>query len=292
MSNSNDNRLSFRPYRLAVERVQTQFNLIRFALRLLGEEDQKQFFEDVSDKKIAGMEQFRIRAKEMNQLQPKEEKTVLSDEEIDQIANDGIERIKSEMRRERRVGNLLATSEFSEDRLNQSELLLLVAHFESFMKLVHECFLLAAPAKVFGNGFRGEQNPRIPLKDIFDPTQSFWNSQKFLREQITKEVKWLDAQNIETKAEYFAKHFGIAFGKAEEIEELKEIMRRRNEISHEIYEPPKSEDEILKETLEGGKEQPIVLDPMLKKARTLFFSIPRNCIEYGGKTYQSYFKTY
>lgn len=283
MSNTNDNRISFRPYRLAVERVQTQFDLIRFALRSLEEKDQKQFFKDVSDKKIASMEQFRLRAKEHK---------FMPDVEVDQMANEGIERIKSELRREKRAGNLWATSEFSEDRLNQSELLLLVAHFESFMRLVHERFLLAAPAKVFGSGFRGEQNPRIPLKDIFDATQATWNSQKFLREQIAKEVKWLDAQNIETKAEYFAKHFGIAFGKAEEIEELKEIMKRRNEISHEIYEPPKSEDDVLKETLESGKEQPIVLDPMLKKARMLFFSIPRNCIEYGGKTYQSYFKTY
>ena len=69
-------------------------------------------------------------------------------------------------------------------------------------------------------------------------------------------------------------------------------MKRRNEISHEIYEPPKSEDEMLKETLEEGREQPLVPDPMLRKARQLFDSIPRKCVEYGGKTYQSNFKTY
>jgi len=196
------------------------------------------------------------------------------------------------LRREKRAGNLRFTSEFTEDRLNQSELLLLVAHFESFMRLVHERFLLAAPNKVFGKGFRDEQNPKIPIKDIFDTTQSAWNSQKFLNELVAKEVKWLDAQNIEMKADYFSKHFGISFGSADDVKELKAIMKRRNEISHEIYEPPKSEGEVLKDALEEGKEPPLVPGSMLKTARELFHSIPRSCIEYGGKTYQSYFKEY
>ena len=157
---------------------------------------------------------------------------------------------------------------------------------------MHETFLLAAPGKVFGNGFRGEQNPKIPIREIFDSTQSYWNTQKFLKEHIAKEVKWLDSQNIETKADYFAKHFGISFGSAAEIEDLKIIMRRRNQISHEFYEPPKIYDEMLKETLEDGKERPLVLEPMLSKARQLFYWIPQKCLEHGCKTYQSYFKRY
>ena len=71
---------------------------------------------------------------------------------------------------------------------------------------------------------------------------------------MAKEVKWLDSQNIESKADYFEKHFGISFGKPKEIEELKEIMRRRNEISHEIYEPPKNNDEMLQAVLEKEKK--------------------------------------
>ena len=153
---TSDNRLSFRPYRLAVERVQTQFDMIRFALKSMDEKAQKNFFQGVSEKQIASIEQFRLLAREQK---------LMPDEQLDQMADDQIRRIKSEARREKRAGNRLVSSEFSEDRLNQSELLLLVAHFESFMKLVHERFLLAAPNKVFGNAFRGEQNPRIPLKE-------------------------------------------------------------------------------------------------------------------------------
>jgi hypothetical protein len=280
MKNSTD-LLSFKPYREVLERVQIQFDLLRFSLKALKPKDQKQFFAGVAATKLAQIERFRAWMKQHK---------ILPDEEADQNADDQIKRIQSELRRERRAGNLYATSEFTEDRLNQSELLLLVAHFESFMKIVHEQFLEAAPGKVFGKGFRDEQNPRIFLKDIFDSTQSHWNIQKFLSELIAKEVKWLDAQNIAVKADYFDKHFGIPFGSAADVEDLKLIMRRRNQISHEVYELPKRHEHMLKETLEHGKEQPLVDGPMLAKARQLLFWIPQKCIERGAKTYQSYFK--
>ncbi len=283
MSNTNDKRLSFRPYRLGLESVQTQFDLIRFSLKIIKLKDRKQFFKQKAVKKLADNKKSRIFIKQHK---------ILSDEDADQNADAVIESIKSQLRRENRAGNLLAVSEFSEDRLNQSELLLLVAHFESFMRLVHETFLLAAPHRVFGNAFRGEQNPRIPIKEIFDADQNVWSPQKFLKEQIAKEVKWLDAQNIETKADYFVKYFGISFGNPDEIEELKNIMKRRNEISHEIYEPPQSQDEVLKNTLEKGEEPPLVSNSMLQKARGFFYWIPNRCIAFGGKTYQSYFKEY
>jgi hypothetical protein len=278
---NDDNRLSSKPYRKVLERVQIQFDLLRFALQTLKPKDQKKFFTKVAEKKLAQNEKFRAWMKQHK---------VLPDEEADQNADDQIKRIQSELRRERRAGNLYATSEFTEDRLNQSELLLLVAHFESFMKVVHERFLTAGPGKVFGKGFRDDQNPKIPLKEIFDSTQSHWNTQKFLSELIAKEVKWLDAQNIAVKADYFDKNFGIPFGSAADIEDLKLIMRRRNQISHEVYEPPKRHEHMLKETLEHGKEQPLVDGPMLAKARHLFFWIPQKCIEHGAKTYQSFFR--
>jgi hypothetical protein len=247
--------------------------------------DQKQFFKEVAEKKLARIENFRKVAKQQK---------IFSDEEADQFAGEQIQSVQSELRRQNRPGNLYAISEFTEDRLNQSELLLLVAHFESFMRIVHERFLIAAPSKVFGKGFRDEQNPKIAVKDIFDSTQSSWNSQKFLNELVAKEVKWLDAQSIEVKADYFSKHFGISFGSPKDIEELTSIMRRRNRISHEVYEPPKNQDKMLKETLEQGKEPPLVDSPTLAKARQFLFCIPQKCIEHGAKTdhYQRYFTRY
>ncbi len=195
-------------------------------------------------------------------------------EEWESTKEDALEYKKKMHKKDNRPANTRFKIEMSEDRINQSELLLLVAHFESFMKLMHETFLLAAPNKVFGKGFRDEQNPRIPVKEIFDSTQSSWNAQKFLNELVAKEVKWLDAQNIEVKTNYFSKHFGILFGGEKEIDELKEIMVTRNKISHEIYSTPPR-------TLEQIKDQPLVSDAMLKRARNLFKSIPMKCIGVG-----------
>lgn len=280
MNNSTDNRLSFKPYRRTLERVRTQFELLRFALLALRPEQQTQFFEDVSKQRIARMEFFRETAKRQK---------TMTDQEADEIADEQIERIKNELRREQELGNLRATSEFTGAGLNQSELLLLVAHFEAFMKLLHQHLLAAAPNKVFSVGFRDDQNPRIPVKDIFGGPQSNWDSQKFLNELIIKEVKWLDAQSIESRAEYFAERLGILFGTPEELEDLKEIMDRRNEISHEIF---LSKDEVLQRTLVEGSEGPLVPDSMLKTARQLFFWIPSRCFEHGRKHFPSHFKSY
>lgn len=153
---SSDERLSFRPYRQVLESVQTQFDLLRFSLDSLEPNDQKRFFKGTAETKIAQVENFRMQAKQQK---------VLPDEDVDQLANEQIDRVKSDTRRANRAGNLHVLSEFTEDRLNQSELLLLVAHFESFMKLVHETYLRAAPSSVFANGFRDDQNPKIAIKD-------------------------------------------------------------------------------------------------------------------------------
>src|ERR1039457_417206 len=100
MSDTTDKRLSFKPYRQALERVQIQFDLIRFSLQSLKEKDQKQFFKNILEEKIAGVEKFRALAKEHK---------FFSEKEADEIANEQIERIKSESRRERRAGNLRLT---------------------------------------------------------------------------------------------------------------------------------------------------------------------------------------
>ena len=79
MSRATDKRLSFKPYRQTVERVQIHFDLIRFSLEALKEKDQKRFFEKVSDEKIARIEKFRVGAKQMQNFR---------EEDIDQIADD------------------------------------------------------------------------------------------------------------------------------------------------------------------------------------------------------------
>ncbi|MGH7951270.1 MAG: hypothetical protein ACREFE_05050 [Limisphaerales bacterium] len=262
---NHDSRLLMKNYRTTLESVETQFALIRFALNALSKNAIKGFlkarFRNELDKISAAFLKIRANAQE-------DEKT-----EWDETEEMLRAFINKKHKRNSKPSDNRFKIEFSEDRLNQSELLLLVAHFESFMKEIHRTFLNAAPAKVFG-----KRDTKLMLHEVF---QDGFN--KFLTELIIKEVKFLDSQRIERRAEYFSEHFGISFGSQKEIDVLKEIMEMRNKISHEIYsQQPRSLDQI--------KEQPLVPNEMLKKARQFFKDIPQRCMDAGAKTYQSYFR--
>lgn len=262
MSQQNDTRLSARNYLATLEGVETQFALIRFALSALSKNSIRGFFKAHLQSQLDNI------SKSFQILKASEQGEKLKEwEEIEEMSR---EFAKKKHRKKFRPSDTRFKIEFSEDRLNQSELLLLVAHFESFMKEIHRTFLIAAPTKVFS-----KRDTKVMLREVFE--------EGFRRELIHKEVKFLDSQRIERRAEYFSEHFGISFGTQKELEDLKEIMETRNKISHEIYHSaPRS--------LEQIKSQPLVSDIMLKRARALFRNIPQHCIQTGAKVYQSYFR--
>ena len=266
----NDTCLSLRPYEEAVDEVRRQFEFVRFALRHLSRNRMVEFFRQCAADEIAGFKRDLAWVKAQLPADRVEELT--------QIEDVLLKHKKSEARRRSRPADVRFRVEFSEDRLNQSELLLSVAHFESFLKLAHRTFLQACPTKVFGS-----RDKEIPLREIFDPTCSHLDTDRFLNELIFKEVKWLDSQNIERKAEYFQKYFGISFGQKREIAELKEIMNLRNKISHEAYvPPPKSPSDV--------QEQPLISEKMLKRARRFFIQIPKECVKVGVKSFPRQFR--
>ena len=86
------------------------------------------------------------------------------------------------------------------------------------MKDVHRTFLTAAPAKVFSS-----RDTKVMLRDVFDASAGNPFA-TFLNELIIKEVKWLDSQRIDKRAEYFSQHYGVSFGSPEDIVALKQIM--------------------------------------------------------------------
>ena len=129
------NPLSISPYLEAIAAVESQFSLIRFALKNLSKAKIQAFFKRQLDEELSSLDSY------FQELDPQNEIGV----------KDYLSRyLKKEHRKKHRPGDIRFHVEFLEDRLNQSELLLLVAHFESFMKEIHETFLTAAPAKVFG----------------------------------------------------------------------------------------------------------------------------------------------
>ncbi len=148
-------------YRKALEGVETQFELIRFALRHLSEVKKNEFFKQREAKELFELDAL-IKAKGF--------------EDIENTLRDIME---PDIHNKHGPGEQHLSLEVSEDRLNQSELLLLVAHFESFMKLVHRTFLMASPTKVFGS--RGTE---VSLSKVFDPSFVHLNTNKFLNELI------------------------------------------------------------------------------------------------------------
>lgn len=269
MTQHQDTRLTMRHYRATIEGVETQFALMRFALGALSKNEIKGFFKARLHSELDAIgKNFQV---------------LKADAQGDELEEwkQNEEMLREFVKKKHRKGSKPADTRFkielSEDRLNQSELLLLVAHFESFMKEVHRRFLSAAPAKVFS-----KRDTKFMLREFFeDSTVGF--SGKFLTELVAKEVKFLDSQRVERRADYFSEHFGVSFGSKKEISDLKDIMEARNKISHDIYfSPPRS--------LEQIKILPLVSDPMAKRARHLFREVPRRCIEAGAKVYQLYFR--
>jgi len=264
-----DSHLSVRTYLETLEGVETQFALIRFALNALSKNAIKGFFEAHLQNQI---DAFSASFAKFKAGLPSEDVAGWNQTEI--MVRDSI---KKKHRKDSKPSDARFKIELSEDRLNQSELLLLVAHFESFMKDVHRTFLTAAPAKVFS-----KRNTKFTLSKAFQDGADGYFS-KFLNELVIKEVRSLDSQRIEQRAEYFAKHFGVSFSSPKEIQELREIMDTRNKISHEIYCPPPR-------SAEHVREQPLVSDQMLKRSRQLFRDIPSRCVNAGSKVYPSYFR--
>ena len=269
MKQQHYNRLSVKTYLAALEGVETQFALIRFALSELSKSAIKKFLRERLDRQLSGITAFYAMGRSITQKEDTGEmgRTEKSVREV----------IKKEHKKDSKPSDNRFKIELSEDRLNQSELLLLVAHFESFMKEVHQTFLQAAPGRVFSN-----RDTKVMLRDLFH-TGNGRHFEKFLNELIIKEVKSLDAQRIGQRVDYFSKNFGVSFDSQKEIHDLEQIMETRNKISHEIYCPPPP-------SLEQVKELPIVDDEMLRRARLLFRDIPQRCVEVGAKAYQSYFQ--
>ena len=269
MNQHYDTRLSVELYLDALQGVETQFALIRLALGELSKNAIKGFLKARLEKELGKIGDAFVKAKVIAQGQLVE---------VLDVVEEGVKKlVKKQHRKDSRPSDTRFKIELSEDRLNQSELLLMVAHFESFMKEVHRTFLTAAPAKVFS-----KRDTKFMLREAFQDEAGGLFS-KFLKELVIKEVKKLDAMRIEQRSEYFSEYFGVSFGSQVDIGDLKEIMEMRNKISHEIYcPPPLGPEEVT--------DQPLVPDKMLERARGLFREVPRRCVEAGAKVYPSHFR--
>lgn len=260
-------RLSVKPYCEVFDGVVLQFDLLRCAI------------DSMSLQKIKDFAKARARDSETrlrNNFQKIVEMGMFPEKDSTDLLDQLTKHHKKVHGKFGRSGAARFLPEFSRDRLNQSELLLLIAHFESFMKLVHRAFLEGGHRLVFSKDFRGRQNAEIPVSEVFGPN--------FLAEMFEKEIKWLDGQKISIRAAYFLEHFGAKFGNEKDLKRLEGLFKLRNEISHNVFVLPAQQ-------VDDVKEQPIVSDTDIDDARRMLRSIPNDCVENGVKTYQSYFRS-
>jgi hypothetical protein len=272
-TNQTNNRLSVVPYHEILEGVVDQFALIRFGLGKLSKRQIQEFFKTrIKDQAAELKASLQLFAENLPKEIPEEQR------EKAKIGGElAAEHWKKREGKKHRPADTRFKFEFSEDRLNQSELLLLVAHFEAFMKELHRTFLSAFAAQGLMHG---------PLKLVLgeaDIPDSVGPFSRYLKGFIQKEVKRVDAQGIKDRAAYFADYFGCTFGSEDEIGQLKAVMDKRNLVTHEIYTAPRS-------MLDQAAEQPIVGDDTLQNARWLFWEVPRKCVQVGAKNYPAYFR--
>lgn len=289
-----DTRLSDRAYRKVLQNVETQFEFIRYCLRTMSDAKQKAFFKMCMERESADWEkqkaiwadpkmQETLKKQGMDPAllakhfsDPEQEKMMRS------LLRERYDLKKVEKDKRQALEIWVGWSEVS---INQSELLLIIAYFECFMKIVHETFLNAACDKVFASKFNGKKNVEFPVTEIF----ADGSASKFRRELIIKEVKWLDQQSIERRIEYFKEHFGFGFLVGRDATEAKRLMKKRNQISHEILVPPQKrlrEDPLAPEDIE---KLPIVTEEDVAISRRIFKSGPWECIRHGAKKYPGYF---
>lgn len=266
-------KLSASAYVEALGGVEQQFALLRFAVRSCSKRRLNEFNKGLSEK-TRGV--FDANLAKLNQKRPD-----LANPKFDAELR---KMLDSELRKQNRPRDLRFKIEFIEDRLNQSELLLLVAHFESFLKVVHMQFLSVAPGIVLGNA-----KTEILVASLFSKTADF-RPDLWLRGAIEKEIKALDRENIEKKAKYFQKHYKISFGSDADLKTLVEIMEQRNKVSHEIL-IREGEKPNLETEPERVSELPVVPDDLLRDARRMFREIPSRCVSVGAKRYPAYFKS-
>jgi hypothetical protein len=200
---SYDNRL---------ELIEIEFRFIKFAVNALPNTKKHKFFSDISTEQLnrldAGLEKLPA-----GMMEP---------EEIQELKAHAQKRARKKFApRNRQI-----YTETIQDGTNASELLIRVALFEAFMKDIRAEVLRASPALLAK--IRPEQ--QVKYKHIFTESPSF---QAILNQQILREIDEVDRFSFLKRAEYFEKQLNLPMADENTLKFVGEIMKVRNEISHE-----------------------------------------------------------
>ena len=256
------NPLTISTFHIELKKLCRQFDFARFALRVIPKSRKEAFFKDERERELSHWESMLSGAEETKALYEK------AGVDFDKFA----ERIRKSAKygsgKELGPRNRRTYEEGIEDGLNQSELLLLIAHLETFLKELHRQLLRADPKAVFGK--RADNGKPVQVKQIFE--RGFDN---FLLGLIEKEVRKQDRESIGLRSEYFAKFFGFPLGDSKTIERLTDLFEVRNNISHHILDADKIR---------------IPNDADIKEARQLFTRVASSVWAAAWNKYPTFFR--
>ncbi|HTD66305.1 MAG TPA: hypothetical protein VK846_07225 [Candidatus Limnocylindria bacterium] len=199
--------------------LDVQFSLMRFALSQLSKAKRNSFFQAIKTKKHAEENQNWDKTTEaIKELHFDNEDLVL--ETFNSLRKSNLRQIS------KRYGsaNQYFFKQFSEDGLSRSELLLVIAHFEAFLKELHAAVLKANPSILA----LSKPNRQIQRESLFQ-----YGYQKILEEEIAAEVNEVDRKSVKDRARYFEEKLGLKWGDEVVVKAVKDATDARNEISHE-----------------------------------------------------------
>jgi hypothetical protein len=163
--------------------------------------------------------------------------------------------------------NLSAHIEFADNRIAQYELILRGAFFEEEIKEIHRHILFAEPKLL-------KPDRKIDLGRIVTT-----DYEQLIEEEIEAEVRSLDRQSVEKRAEYFQDRFKLkwATGQVEQevglagvIGGVSSVLDIRNKILHETPDA-------------------VITAAVLQSARLYLTYVPNACTEQAAKLYPSNF---
>ncbi len=205
--------LELYPYLQAIQQMETQFEFLRCALEGLSEKRTNDFF---ATKHKLEISDFRSRIEKLSAMG-------LDKSALDLTLQHTEKTLKKKWGGEKRE---LYRKQFVPDDLNKSELLLLVALFEGFLKDAYRALVYAEPRRAFASS--GKQ---ASLKEMFVDNVEEWRKSKFFQEIADDEVDRFDHLSFKDRIVALTKRYEFKF-EEKEVKVAHELIERRHKISH------------------------------------------------------------
>ncbi|MFM2295470.1 MAG: hypothetical protein RLZZ350_1883 [Verrucomicrobiota bacterium] len=193
--------------------METQFEFLRYSFQKLSQARAKEFFVMKRTTESSRLELGLKKASELG----------VEAEIIESVKQSGKKRLIKKWGGENRE---LYQEQYVPDDLNKSELLLLVALFESYLKEFYEALIRAEPRRAFAKSGKQEN-----LREIFSDNVEVWRSSKFFQKVVVAEVDRFDHTPFCERMDFLTEAYELKHSE-KDIKTANDLIDRRHKISH------------------------------------------------------------